>query len=236
MIDEFDVSVIFKRQFVDGTLVTVHGYKPAEASRISKVPEWTVNSWRRSGIVIPSIEWIDERNKVHIGHTFETVVFLRLIRLLRDKGITLFESVKVVKGLRDRLGPPSTRWADAKIFTDKKDVIIYDYRDGWESTVATRGHQKLAEFFFGEEFKRLRERADALLIPEQFMDFVEIDPSIQSGLPIILDTSVLTSLVYKLRKQNYEYTDIQEMYPFISNKKIIGAGEYEIFLDQVSKN
>ena len=211
-------------------------YTPTEASRIAQVPEWTVSSWRRGGIVLPSIKWIDERNKVHIGHTFETVVFLRLIRLLRDKGITLFEAVKVVKSLRDRLGSPSTRWANVKIFTDNKDVIVYDHSDGWESTVATKGHQKLAEFFFGEEFKRLKERADALLIPEQFMDYVEIDPSVQSGLPIILDTSLLTSLVHKLRNQNYKYTDIQKMYPFISNNKIIGAEEYETFLDEVSKN
>jgi len=211
-------------------------YTPTEASRIAQVPEWTVSSWRRGGIIIPSIKWIDERNKVHIGHTFETVVFLRLIRLLRDKGITLFEAVKVVKSLRDRLGSPNTKWANVKIFADNKDVIVYDHSDGWESTVATKGHQKLAEFFFGEEFKRLKERADALLIPEQFMDYVEIDPSVQSGLPIILDTSLLTSLVHKLRNQNYEYTDIQKMYPFIPNNKIIGAEEYETFLDQVSKN
>ncbi len=211
-------------------------YTPFEASRIAHVPQWTVNSWRRAGIVIPSIEWIDEKNRVHIGHTFETVVFLRLIRLLRKKQVTLFESVQAVKKLRDRLGPPSQRWADAKIFVHNKEVIVHDNRNGFESTVVTRGHQKIAEFFFGEEFKRLKDRSDALLIPEQFMDYVEIDPSIQSGLPIIFDTSVLTSLIYKLRKQNHEYTDIQKMYPFIPNKKIIGAEEYEIFLDQAGKN
>jgi len=211
-------------------------YTPVEASRIAQVPKWTVDSWRRGGIVIPSIEWIDERNKVHIGHTFETVVFLRLIRLLREKTITLFKSVKVVKELRDRLGTPSERWADAKIFVYKKDVIVYDASDGWESTVATRGHQKIAEFLFGEEFKRLKERADALLIPEQFMDYVEIDPAFQNGLPIILGTTVLTSIIHKLKQQGHEYVDIEEMYPFIPNSKITGADKYETFLDKVSKN
>jgi uncharacterized protein (DUF433 family) len=211
-------------------------YTSAEASRIAQVPLWTVHFWRRSGIVIPSVEWIDEQEKIHIGHTFETVVFLRLIRLLREKKIALPQSVKAVKSLRDRLGPPSKRWADAKIFADNKDVYVYDASDGWESTVATRSHQRVAEFFFGEEFRRLKERADALLIPEQFMDYVEIDPTIQNGLPIILDTSVLTNLVHKLKQQGYEYIDIEEMYPFIPSDKIIGAEEYETFLDQVGKN
>ena len=211
-------------------------YTSAEASRVAQVPLWTVHFWRRSGIVIPSVEWIDEREKIHIGHTFETVVFLRLIRLLREKEITLFTSVKAVKLLRERFGPPSKKWADVKIWVDQKDVYVYDSRDGWDSTVVTKDHQKLAEFLFGEEFVQLKDRADALLIPEQFLEHVEIDPSIQNGLPIILGTSVLTSLVHKLRLQGYEYPDIREMYSFIPNNKIIGAEEYETFLDKAIKN
>lgn len=211
-------------------------YTSAEASRVAQVPLWTVHFWRRSGIVIPSVEWTNERGKIHIGHTFETVVFLRLIRLLREKGITLFTSVKAVKLLRDRFGPPSKKWADVKIWVDQKDVYVYDARDGWDSTVVTKSHQKLAEFLFGKEFVQLKDRADALLIPEQFLKHVEIDPYIQNGLPIILGTSVVTSLVHKLRFQGYEYPDIQEMYSFIPNKKIIGAEEYETFLDKAIKN
>ena len=43
-------------------------YTPAEASRIAQVPQWTVNSWRRAGIVIPSIEWIDEQEMAENGY------------------------------------------------------------------------------------------------------------------------------------------------------------------------
>lgn len=207
-------------------------YTPAEASRIAQVPQWTVNSWRRGGIVIPSVEWIDEIQKVHSGHTFETVVFLRLIRMLREKYITLIESVKAVKRLRERFGPPSKKWANVKIWVVQKDVYVYDDRDGWDSTVVTRGHQKVAEFFFGEEFRYLKERSDALLIPEQFLEFVEIDPAIKNGLPIVLNTSVPTSLIHGLSQRGYKYTDIHEMYPFIPNKKIVGAEKYEKYLDR----
>ncbi|MFC1967133.1 hypothetical protein ACFLV2_00595 [Chloroflexota bacterium] len=212
-------------------------YTPAEASRIAQVPIWTVNSWRRNGIVVPSVEWIDETNKTHIGHTFETVVFLRLIRLLRDKGkISLLQSVKAVKELRTRLGTPGRRWADAKIFVLNKEVIVADESDGYGSTIVTRGHQTIAEFFFGEEFKRLKERADALLIPEKYMNYIEIDPSIQNGLPIVSNSSVLSILIHKLYVQGYEYRDIHDMYPFIPLNKIKGVEEYESFLDKIGKN
>jgi uncharacterized protein (DUF433 family) len=209
-------------------------YTPYEASRIAQVPQWTVNFWRRSGIVIPSVKWIDEKNNEYVGHTFETVVFLRLIRLLREKGIPLVESVKSVKRLRDRFGAPSKGWAEAKIFVAAEDVVTYYAKDGWDSTDVTKGHQKVAEIILGDEFKRLKERADALLIPEQFLPYVEIDPSIQNGLPIILDTSMQTSLIHRLRQSGHSYDDIYDMYPFIPNNKIVGAERYEKFLDRVT--
>jgi uncharacterized protein (DUF433 family) len=208
-------------------------YTPYEASRIAQVPRWTVDFWRRSGIVIPSVKWVDEINKEYPGYTFETVVFLRLIRLLREKQIPLVEAVQSVKRLRDRFGPPSREWAEAKIFVAAGDVMAYSARDGWDSTDVTKRHQKVAEIILGDEFKRLKERADALLIPEQFLSCVEIDPTIQNGLPIILGTSMRTSLIHKLRQSKHSYDDIHDMYPFIPSRKVVGAEKYEQFLDEV---
>lgn len=211
-------------------------YTPAEASRVARVPQGTVNSWRRHGIVLPSVEWINEQNKVHVGHTFETVVFLRLIRMLREKNVTLLDAVTAMKQLHERFGTPSTKWADISIFVyGKGDVYVYG-KDEWETTSLTKHHQKVADLLFGRTFKRLRKRADALLIPSKFMDYVEIDTTIQNGLPIIYNTSLQTSVVHKLSQQGYEFSDIQEMYSFIPYTNIVGAEEYELFLDQASKN
>lgn len=211
-------------------------YTTAEASRIAQVPLWTTNSWKHNGIIIPSVKWIDELNKEHLGHTFETVVFIRLLRMLREKGISLYNAVVAVKRLKERFGSPSKRWVEAKIFSDGKDVYVYDKNDTYETTDVTKKHQRVAELIFGEAFVRLRDRADALLIPAQFMDSVEIDPSIQNGLPIILDTTILTSVIHKLKIQRYDYSEIKEMYPFLPDDKILGAEEYETFLDKVNLN
>jgi len=211
-----------------------HGfYLPKEAHRIARVPQWTLNSWRRQGVIVPSVEWIDEDSKSHLGHTFETVVFLRLLKMIRDEGITLIKAVEAVKSLRDRFGPPGKAWTNARIFVEHKDVYVYA-RDVWGTTVSTRHEQKLADPIFGKEFALLKDRADALLIPSEFQMYVEIDPVIRNGLPIVLNTSVQTSIIHSLRQQDYKYEDIHDMYPIISCESIIGANAYENFLDKVS--
>lgn len=213
-------------------------YTPAEASRIALVPRWTLYNWKQNGIIIPTVRWTDEFSREHLGHTFETVVFIRLLRLLREKHISLFKAVGAVQELKKRFGTPSKRWADAKMFVDKEDVFVYEDKDkdDWGTTVVTKYNQRVAEFIFGEEFILLKDRADALLIPSEFMDSVEIDPSIQNGLPIVLDTKILTNIIHGLSLQGYILRAVQRMYPFIPIERIRGAEEYEKYLDRTSLN
>lgn len=212
-------------------------YLPTEACRIAMVPTWTLNYWKRNGIIIPTVKWTDELDKEHLGHTFETVVFMRLIRLLREQHINLHNTVNAMQQLKQRFGSPSIGWANARIFVDKNDAYVYEEkdRDTWGTTVSTRYNQRVMDFIFGDEFALLKERADALLIPSQFMDYVEIDPNFQNGLPIVLNTTILTNTVHTLKQQGYEFTDIHDMYPFIPVEKIEGAEGYETFLDRAIK-
>jgi len=171
-----------------------------------------------------------------MGYTFDTVVYLRLIRMLREKQVTLIDSVTAMQRLCERFGAPSTNWAGIGIFVYGAGEVYVYAKDEWQTTSLTRYHQKVAELLFGEEFQRLKERADALLVPNQFLDHVEINPSIKNGLPIILGTTVLTNTIHQFKQQRYEYSEIQAMYPFISEEAIVVAEEYELFLDKSSLN
>lgn len=180
------------------------------------------------------MEWVDEQGKARLGYTFESLVFLRLIRMLREQRITLLKAAAAVRSIRERFGPLGSNWAEARIFADKGKVFVYK-RDEWETTVAPT-HQRVIEQLFGEDFAGLRDRADALLIPKEFKRYVEIDPAIRNGLPIVRNTTLPTNVIHSLRRQNYKYEQIQAMYPFIERSKIIGADRYEEFLDSpVSK-
>ena len=213
-------------------------YTSAQASRIALIPHWTLTNWRHNGIIIPTVTWVDEFHKEHVGHTFDTVIFMRLLRLLRDKGISLYNAVTAMQQLKQRFGYPSKSWSRAKLFVYGKHIYVYEDRDRdkWGVTEITRYNQRVAEFVFGDEFVLLKQRADALLIPERFINYVEIDPVIQNGLPIVLGTKILTSAIHELSIQGYRPNDIQQMYPFIPESRIEGVEDYEKFLDNPNLN
>lgn len=215
----------------DAQMVNGHGYySGADTARIARVPMHTVYTWRQQGIVAPSVKWVDETGREELGYTFNSVVYIRLLRMLREASIPLEKAVLAVSShLVDRFGPPGPAWGDVRIFADGHNVYVYS-KDEWETTVAPSG-QKLAEQLFGQEFLRLRERADALLIPRKYQPFVEINPRVRNGLPVILDTSILTQMIHALRHQGQEYAEIQKDYPLLTLPQVKGADAFETFLD-----
>jgi uncharacterized protein (DUF433 family) len=182
------------------------------------------------GIVMPTAEWENEEKKRTKGYSFEALVFLRLLRMLRESDIPLRRAVETVQDLTARFGPPGPKWEDARIFTWENRVWVYG-RDKWQTL---QRRQRAADMLFGSEFERLRDRTDALLIPQQFQGSVEIDPSIRNGLPIVTGTTFPTSIIHAMRQQKMSHSDIQREYPFIPLRKVKGAALYEEFLDEAS--
>jgi uncharacterized protein (DUF433 family) len=205
-------------------------YRPAEAARVARIPRHRLTAWQREGIIVPRLRIRVADEPAEWGYTFAEVVYLRLLRMLREHNIPLENAVKAVHHLEARYGPPGPAWSDVRIFTQGRDVYV-DGKDEWDVTVATKAGQKLATILFGEDFARLRDRADALLIPAQFRPFVEIDPAVRSGLPVVRGTTIETSLLYSLREQGHPYQRIRDFYPILSSSQIRAAVKYEGFLD-----
>lgn len=208
-----------------------HGFYTArEAARISGVPLQRLYAWRRAGIIVPRVVVEDDEGREEAGYDFEAIVYLRLLRLMREQGISLLEAVKALKHLRDRFGAVGPAWENARLFKHGSKVIVYG-PDEWQDTVASQHGQRLIAELFGQEFALLRERADALLIPRRFLKVVQINPEVRSGLPVVRDTTLPTSLIYSLYQQGYGVQSIREAYPTLSLSQIRGAIAYERFLD-----
>lgn len=190
-------------------------YTPAEAARLARVPRHRISAWKRQGIVFPTVYVTDVERHLTAGYTFETLVYLRLLRMLRDQGIVLPKAVETVHHLRERFGPPGADWENARIFVQDSDVCV-EGKDEWELTISTRGGQKAASLRFGAEFAGLRERADALLIPRQFRSTVEIDPEIRSGLPVVRRATMQTAVLHALRQRGQSLRAVQAAYPHLS--------------------
>ena len=177
--------------------------------------------------------WVDENDKATEGYTFEGLVYLRLVRLLRKKSFPMRDVVNAVYHLRDVFGPPGPGWEEARIFSDGRDIWVA-HRDDWAVTAATRQGQKGAEVLLGSEFALLKERADALLVPSDFAPYVEVDPGIRNGLPVIRKTTIETATIHRLHRTGLTYRHIGEYYPHLSRTQIARANGFERFLDRAS--
>ena len=208
-------------------------YSRKEAARLARVPPATVSLWNTKGIVVPTSTWIDENDKETQGYSFEGLVYLRLVRLLRTQDFPMRAVVHAVNHLKDVFGPPGPRWEDARIFADGRDIWV-DHKDNWEVTSASRRGQKAAQVLLGSEFALLKERADALLVPSDFARHVQVDPGIRNGLPVVRETTIQTATIHSLHGNGLTYRRIGEYYPHLSRLQIVRANRFEQFLDSDS--
>lgn len=206
-------------------------YTRSDASRISRVPLHRLREWDRERIIFPTV-LVHSEDEAGFQYSFESLVYLRLLRMLREppESISLFKAVNALREIDDRFGPPGSRWADARIFKQGPDVFV-ERPDTWEVTAATRANQRAATILFGDAFALLRERADALLIPERFQATVEIDPLGRSGMPVVRGSSLRTSTLYAFRARGLSYHAIHEYYPHLTTKEIRSAVDFERMLD-----
>jgi len=212
-------------------------YETRMAARLARVPSSTLGHWVSEGVATPSQQVVDARGDViEKGFSFSDVAYLRLLRHFRVKGVPMENAVDALIHLQDRLGPPGPAWRDAKVFVHGR--RIYAYRpDQWGTTLSTRrgGGQRVEERLFGELFPELRDTADSLLIPSQFLEDIEINPAISGGLPVIRGTRIPTSAIRALAEEKSQITIGREIYPFLQRRQVKQAIEFEFYLDEGEK-
>jgi uncharacterized protein (DUF433 family) len=203
-------------------------YQRHEAARIARVPIHRLDAWRREGIVRPTLIYTDESSVEISGYTFAELNYLRVIRMLRDdRDVPLEGAVRSMEHIVDRCGPPSPKWADYRIVLEGRHVYVLG-RDEWQTTVASMHGQKTMDTLMGPEFEELRERSDAILVPTKYSKFVQIDPRIASGMPIIRGTRLETRMIASMGSKP---ALIQREYPVLKPEQIKAALQWEKFLD-----
>jgi uncharacterized protein (DUF433 family) len=215
-------------------------YASNDAARLAQIPRHRLDAWKRDEIIQPTLTASLNGDEEH-GYTFEEVVLLRLVRILRESKLSLIRAVETVKSIRERFGAPGPKRAEIRIYRTRRLVFVYR-GDEWEFTVGSsdqppvrRGQRAFPELLLGnDEFSPMKDRVDALLIPSEYLAAVEIDPQARNGLPIIRGTTITTGLIYALRKQGWTATAIQESYPHLKPAQIKAAINFEIYLDKQS--
>ena len=111
-------------------------------------------------------------------------------------------------------------------------------QDEWETTVATQFGQKIETRLLGDltDILQKPEEEGSLLIPKDYRAYVEIDPTIMGGQPVVHGTRVPTSILGMLKKQGRTVPELARLYFPIPRITIAKAIEYEAFLDGTSSS
>lgn len=209
-------------------------YTIPDMARLTGIPARTLHEWRLRGIITPN--WVvTEGKRYEEGYSYAQLTIVRLIRQLRADQIDFKAAAKALRHLYDRLGPPSTGWRDERVYFIGKDIYV-EGQDGWPITEATQLGQTVATPLFGDLFEELRDLEDggSILIPREFRPFVEINPAVMGGEPVIRGTRIPTSVIAAFRKKGRTLARLVELYAPLTLLFLEKAIDYEGFLDQQS--
>ena len=203
-------------------------YTTTEAARLARVPDSTVRYWDQKGYVVSNWEYVDEDGRTQYGYDFEALLLLRLLKLLRDNHIGMFRAIHVLRHCVDRFGAPGRSWNDIAVFAFDGGHVFAYRADEWQTTAATRRGQRAADELFGKDFQNLRQGADALLIPNEFWGFVEINPDVLDGSPVVRETRIRTAVLYAMSNLGRTTQDIVlNVYPFLTHLQVDKAVDFE---------
>ena len=211
-------------------------YSTSQVSRLAKVPLSTLYSWKERAIIVPSVEVINEHGDVvDEGYSYADLTIIKIMRALRVDRLNLTSVGTALRHMYERLGPPSRGWSDANVYiVDKK--IFAEQSDEWETTSASGFGQKVETRLFGDLFPLLREQEEegSILVPRDYSAYVEIDPSIMGGQPVVRDTRIPTSLFPSLLAKGKSIDDLIRLYYPVSRETIEKTIEFENYLDRAA--
>lgn len=207
-------------------------YSISQVSRLASIPHGTLAQWKLQKVIYPSIRIIDSNGHTVEGYSYADLAIIKLLRALRIRQINLRSAAKALRHLYDRFGAPSGEgWSQAHVYVIDKEVFAQK-PDDWDTTLATKHGQRAEMRVLGELF----EEEAALLIPKHYSDYVEINPDVMEGQPIIKDTRVPTFILATLFNEGMSVTKIADYYKPIPVGAIERAIEYEKKLDEAAES
>jgi uncharacterized protein (DUF433 family) len=207
-------------------------YSTSQVSRLARIPVSTIYEWRRRGIIRPSLELVEGGLLVDEGYSYSDLTLVRIIKALRDKHLDFDSAANALRHLYARLGPPDRGWANEKVYVIGNRIYV-DRPDEWQVTDATELGQKVMEVLFGDLFEELREGDEeaSIIVPPQYRNYVQVNPSIMGGEPVVRGTRLPTATLVTLLA-DHDINELKKIYRRIPPEKIEKAIEYERYLDR----
>ena len=208
-------------------------YSSSQVSRLAGVPIATLYEWRKRGIIRPSLQLLQGGLVADEGYSYADVTLIRVLRSLRVRRLTFDSAGKALRHMYERLGPPSRGWANERVYVVGNRIYV-DRPDEWGATDATELGQKVETVLFGDLFEELRELDEgaSILVPPQFRKYVQINPEVMGGEPVVKDTRLPTSVLRTMLRKYKSVGRLASLYRPIAKEAIEKALEYESYLDR----
>ena len=211
-------------------------YSTPQVSRLARVPLSTLYNWKERAVITPSVEVVDKDGYVvEAGYSYADLTIVRIMRALREDRLDLTSVGVALRHMYERLGPPSEGWSDASVYI-VGNKIFAEKSDEWQTTSATGFGQRVATRLFGDLLPMLQEQEEegSILVPRGYTAYVEIDPSIMGGQPVVRNTRIPTSLFPTLLAKGKSIDDLIRLYYPIPRETIEKTVEFENYLDSAA--
>jgi len=209
-------------------------YPTATAARLTGAPPAAFYALNRRGIIRRDavaynlFDFSDQPSR--IGYGLTDLMLVKLLRGRRNQQLNPETLAQALRQLfREHGGVNNPAWQQAPLYVRGRQVYAGKPEDG--AAAESVRHGRLQTLPARELFA-----PEALyLVPAPFRDYVEIDPAVRGGEPVLRHRfGILTSLLAAMHGNGKSCAEIAKSYAPIPQKAIEKAIEYEHWLDRVA--
>ena len=198
-------------------------YSPRVAARVARIRPQSFQAWAKANLLQP-LRVAKGGERGGAVYTYKDLLLIRLIVRLRAEGVRTRNIRIALDTIASVSGGNRDAWMRSRLLvTSGLVVVVFPDTAEWNPMAASEGPQKMAEVFFPELIEQLKEE----LVPPIQFPFVEVDPQVLGGSPVVKGTRVSTRAVVSIEDAGQ---DPLEAYPDLTKEQVANARAYEEFL------
>ena len=203
-------------------------YTVRRAAHICHVSVQRLSYWVRTGLIQPHIHASPPGMPPILS--YNDLLAVNAIKRFRNQGLPLQKIRLAVKYVSREL-EKGEKWYELKLVTDGDKLItsLPISQDVSELVDTARYGQKLFEVIFTDLVDDLYAGRELVELP-RFKQFIDINPRVQAGTPIIRNTRIPTSVIAGWAQRGLPSEEIASFYDGVSQDAIDAALQYEGFL------
>ena len=206
-------------------------FDEADASRLTLTPPSTLRRWIAGNIVTPSRIATDDEGREVKGFSLRDLAYIRIIRHLTfplrgGRGIPLEAAVEHVSHALNRLSKVGTHWVDARLLPTPGPLVFLPDEHGVTQSLPGGTGQRVFDELLDVQVRQMLLGPESLLIPEELLQFIEMNPRKRDGHPVIRGTNIGTMTIFSLIEQPDGEARAAQLFPFLKAEAFLAVRKF----------